>query len=180
MVKIVCAVVISTIFFLSPGLGNLSAAGKIDLQQWVVAKREAEIVQYKGKEALRLKEGKGSAIAYLKNVKFTGGTIELDIAAVPRFTGLVFRVQNERIYEGIYFRPRNSRHKDPGKRAHTVQYISHPRHTWYYLRGKYPGKYEAPLDIPPGEWLHVKVTVSGTEAPVPVTKAKTPPRVHKP
>ncbi len=166
-------------------LGNLFAAGnsgkiepgqsfRFGENQWVNTNKEAQIIQYKNKEALQLLPNKGDAIACLQDYEFVNGTIELDIAAIPQFTGLVFRVRDNNIFEGIYFRPQNSRHEDPVKRANTVQYISHPRHTWYYLRENYPGKYEAAVDIPPDEWFHVKVKVTDSAAQVFVNEAKTP------
>jgi len=142
--------------------------------QWVNTNKEAEIIQYKDKEALQLKPDKGDAIAYLQDFEFVNGIIELDIAAIPHFTGLVFRVKTNNIYEGVYFRPQNSRHNDPVKQAHTVQYLSHPLHTWYYLREKYPGKYESAVDLPPDEWFHVKVEVTDSVAKVFVNEAETP------
>ena len=139
---------------------------------WTVKTKAAEIIQYKGKTALRLKKGPGQGIAYLKGVEFVNGTIELDIAAIPRFTGIVFRLQDDQTYEGIYFRPQNSR--NPAKGNNTVQYISHPENTWFCLRKNFPGKYEAAADIPPDEWFHVKVEVIGLEAKVYVNQSETP------
>jgi|GEM_PF-3299640 len=145
-----------------------------DLDNWTVTNREAEIVEYSDRKALRLGEGPGSATACWKDFDFQNGTIELDIAAIPRFTGLVFRVRDAEVYEGVYFRPQNSRHADPAMRALTVQYISHPSRTWYYLRDRFPGRYEAAVDLEPGAWFHVKVVVSGREARVFVNGSATP------
>jgi nitroreductase len=145
-----------------------------DPSKWTMENAETEIVSYKGKEALRIKGAPGERIAYAKDFEFINGIIELDIAAIPYYTGLVFRVRSGHVYEGIYFRPQNSRHKDPARRGHTVQYISNPKHTWYYLRETSPEKYEAAVDIPPEEWFHVKVIVTGTKAEVFVNDAKLP------
>jgi nitroreductase len=145
-----------------------------DPSQWMMESAETEIVEYKGKEAFRIKGAPGERIAYLKDFDFLDGVIELDIAAIPYYTGLVFRVRSGHVYEGIYFRPQNSRHKDPVRRGHTVQYISNPMHTWYYLREIAPEKYEAAVDISPDEWFHVKVIVAGKKAEVYVNEAETP------
>ncbi len=145
-----------------------------DVNMLVKADVQTELIEYKGKKAFRLKQEKGERIAYLKDLEFVNGIIELDIAAIPYYTGIVFRVRSPHIYEGIYFRPQNSRHSDPVRRGHTVQYTASPRYTWYYLREKYPEKYEAAVDIPPDEWFHVKVVVSGMEAKVFVNEAKSP------
>jgi len=145
-----------------------------DLDKWTIESAETEIVDYKSKEALRIKGAPGERIVYLKDFDFIDGIIELDIAAIPYYTGLVFRVRSEHVYEGIYFRPQNSRHKDPARRGHTVQYISNPMFTWYYLREIAPEKYEAGVDIPPDEWFHVKVVVEGETAEVFVNDAESP------
>ena len=145
-----------------------------DLAKWTFVNRRAETVDYRGRQGLRLDEARGSGAALFEGVDFVDGTIELDIAAIPRFTGLVFRVRDDDVYEGIYFRPQNSRHPDPAVRARTVQYISHPGRTWYYLRDRYPGRYEAAVDLAPEEWFQVKVTVSGCEARVFVNGSETP------
>jgi nitroreductase len=145
-----------------------------DQDKWITESAETEIVEYKGLEALRIKGAPGERIAYMKDFEFIDGVIELDIAAIPFYTGLVFRVRSGHVYEGIYFRPQNSRHKDPARRGHTVQYISNPMFTWYFLRETAPEKYEAAVDIPPDEWFHVKVVVEGEKAEVFVNDAPSP------
>jgi nitroreductase len=145
-----------------------------DTNKWILPYTGTEIIEFKEKEALRLKDGNGERIAYLKDLEFENGIIELDIVAVPSYTGLAFRVRSENIYEAIYFRPQNSRHNSPVRRGHTVQYISNPRYTWYHLREKHPEEYESHADIAPGEWFHLKIEVSGIEAKVFVNNSKTP------
>lgn len=145
-----------------------------DSSLWMMEGAETETIEYKGEKALRIIGAPGERIAYLKDFEFLDGVIELDIAAIPYYTGLVFRVRSGHVYEGIYFRPQNSRHEDPVRRGHTVQYISNPMHTWYYLREIAPEKYEAAVDIPPEEWFHVKVVVAGSKAEVFVNGAESP------
>lgn len=149
-------------------------SGYIDLDKWQTKLVETEVLKYRGKTALRIKEAPGERIAYLKNFSFENGIIELDIAAIPYYTGLVFRVRSDSVYEGIYFRPQNSRHEDPKNRGHTIQYIGSPMYTWYYLRDKSPEKYESGADIAPEEWFHVKVVVTGAKAEVYVNRAESP------
>ena len=173
ILAILCSVVSS---FAADNSGKIDPGQNFSFadKKWVNTAKEAQIIQHKGKEALRLLPARGDAIAYVRELEFINGTIELDIAAIPQFTGLVFRVRNNNVYEGIYFRPQNSRHDDPARKAHTVQYISHPGNTWYYLRENYPGKYEAHADLPPDEWFHVKVIVKDSVAKVFVNDAGTP------
>jgi len=149
-------------------------ASYIDLNKWHTGLVETEIIKYKGKTALQIKEAPGERISYLKDFVFENGIIELDIAAIPYYTGVVFRVRSDSVYEGVYFRPQNSRHEDPKRRGHTIQYIGSPIHTWYYLREKSPEKYESGADISPEEWFHVKVVVLGTRAEVYVNRAESP------
>lgn len=164
--SIVCFTVLLTI--IGSGLGLAS------LEQWTTSGKKAEELVYKGKQALRLQPAKGAGIAWLDDVYFQDGVIEADIAAIPRFTGIVFRLQDERIYEAVYFRPQNSRHPKEEMRRRTVQYISHPRDTWFYLRGKYPGKYEGAVDLEPDEWFHVRLEIKGITVKVFVNNQKTP------
>ena len=91
-----------------------------DFNKWKLPYTGVEKIEYKGKNALQLNKGSGERIAFLKDVNFENGIIELDIAAIPFYTGLVFRVRSEYIYEGIYFRPQNSRHENPVTRGHAV------------------------------------------------------------
>jgi len=145
-----------------------------DLNLLVLPSTGSEQLEYKGINALRLKPAKGERIAILKDYEFFNGTIELDIAAIPAYTGLVFRVRDPHIYEGIYFRPQNSRQADPIRRGHTVQYHAPPRYTWYHLRETAPEKFESAADLPPEEWFHVKIAVSGAKAEVYVNEAPKP------
>ncbi|MCU0286998.1 MAG: DUF3471 domain-containing protein [Acidobacteria bacterium] len=144
-----------------------------DLQKnWTVKLKEPEIIQYKGKNALHLKQAKGPGLAILKDVEFVNGIIELDIAGIPKFAGIVFRLVDDYTYEGIYFRPPND--GTAPKRNDAVQYISHPRYTWNYLRENFPGKYEATADVPYEEWFHVRIEVIDEQAKVFINNSPTP------
>lgn len=173
--KLLCGIALFfTVGFILFAQGEKVVFDFSDLNKWTTESAETEILEYKGKKALRIKSAPGERIAYLKEFDFVDGIIELDIAAIPYYTGIVFRVRSGHVYEGIYFRPQNSRLKDPVRRGHTVQYISNPLHTWYYLRETAPEKYEAAADIPPDEWFHVKVVVHGERAEVFVNDARSP------
>ena len=139
---------------------------------------------FKGTEAVALEHttsGNGfgadaagqEGLMFWKSVNFTNGTIELEIAselvknAPPQargFVGIGFRVENVNDYEAIYLRPTNGRADDQLRRNHSVQYISHPDHSWFELRKNEPGKYETYVDLVLGEWTKVKVEVAGTTA----------------
>lgn len=145
-----------------------------DISKLEIYGKETEICDYKDQKALRIKPGPGDGIACIKDFQFEDGTIELDIAAIPSFTGLVFRLRDRDIYEAIYFRPQNSHHDDPVFQQRTVQYISHPGNTWHYLRNSYPGKYESHADLEPDSWFHVRVVVKGERLKVFVNEETEP------
>ncbi len=137
-----------------------------DLKTLSVPDTGVEVVDHLGQQALRLNHGEGERVALVRDFSFENGTIELDIAAIPSYTGLVFRARSEFIYEGIYFRPQNSRHADPVRRSHTLQYHSAPKYTWRYLRERFPEQYEAEADLASEAWFHVRIEVEGSTARV--------------
>ena len=107
----------------------------------------------------------GDGLAILKNESFENGTIELELKGenIPgrSFVGVAFNIQNDSTYEAIYFRPFNFKAEELIKREHSMQYISHPKNTWRYLRTNSEGVYEAeyiyaPL---PEEWFSVSVKI---------------------
>ncbi|WP_062052774.1 hypothetical protein [Aquimarina longa] len=112
---------------------------------------------------LNNKEGAGMAI--LKNENFDNGTIELELKGENNpgksFVGLAFNIQNDSTYEAIYFRPFNFKANELEKREHSVQYISHPKNTWKFLRTNQKGLYEAEyINAPlPDEWFEISVKI---------------------
>ncbi|MBN8650824.1 MAG: hypothetical protein J0L67_05330 [Cytophagales bacterium] len=145
-----------------------------------------EDVSYKGKKALRIMaSGEGETIAIIKNQNFESGIIELDVAGttLPNagegargFIGLAFRVRNTDSirYECFYIRPTNGRAEDQLRRNHSVQYISHPKYTWFKLREENPGAYESYADMVIGEWTHLKIEVKDDKARLYVNGASQP------
>lgn len=114
-------------------------------------------------------------IAIVSGTNFKNGTIEIELSgesaanAGPMargFVGIAFRVHHTDPigYECFYLRPENGRSEDQLRRNHSVQYISHPDFNWYKLRKENPGVYESYVDLVPGEWTKVKISVSGQEA----------------
>ena len=80
--------------------------------------------------------------------------------------GVAFRLQDgdPYKYECFYIRPTNGRADDQVRRNNSTQYISHPDYPWHRLRGEYPKKYESYADMAPGEWIKMKIEVSGEKA----------------
>jgi hypothetical protein len=151
---------------------------------------KAEIVNYKGRSAIRLIDvasadvGDGGRLAVVRNSSLTDGTIEIDLAgdtapdAPPEwrgFVGLAFRVGAEGSrFECFYLRPKNGRSQDQLQRNHSAQYISIPGYPWQKLRTENPSKYESYVDLMPGEWTKVTVIVSGDKAQLYVNGARQP------
>jgi hypothetical protein len=148
---------------------------------------KAEIVQYRGRTALKLREASPSnepSIAVLKDVTIQDGTIEAEVTGAPAagameaargFVGVAFRVgADAKRFEYIYLRPTNGRVDDQVRRNHSVQYASHPDYPWQRLRKEEPEKYETYVDLEPGIWTKMRIVVSGGKAKLYVHGAAQP------
>jgi len=129
---------------------------------------------------VRLSEGAGEGPAYLRQIEFGNGTIELDIRGkdVPQqsFVGVAFHGVDGTTYDAIYFRPFNFKTDDPARRKRAVQYVSHPDYPWQKLRADHPGEYEQPVSPAPDPngWFHVRVVVASPKVSVFVGDAQQP------
>jgi len=120
----------------------------------------------------------------LDGVDFSSGVIEAEVAGAPApgaaegargFVGIAFRLQQDmRTYDAFYLRPTNGRVEDQERRNHATQYISHPEWPWFRLRKETPSKYEAYVDLVPGEWTKIKIEVHGDRARLYVHDQKQP------
>lgn len=132
------------------------------------------------KQGVSLSKNQKDGIAWLKDIQFTNGTIEVDIRGEDlmgrSFVGIAFHGVNDSTYDAIYFRPFNFQSTDPVRRSHAVQYISHPLYTWKKLRDEYPGKYENAISptVQPDDWFHVRIDVKDNTIKVYVNDAKSP------
>jgi hypothetical protein len=150
---------------------------------------EAQLVTYRGRQAVRLiEQGElaidDHAIAILSASDFKDGVIEAQVAGVRRedapqdmrgFVGLAFRVQpHGSRFECFFVRPTNGRADDQLRRNHSTQYISHPDFPWYRLREEAPGVYESYTDLVPGDWTPIRIVVSGSRAQLYVNGAQQP------
>ena len=135
-----------------------------------------EEVTYKSQKALRVIETDFNKDrgAIAKDVQFTDGTIEVEVAGKPRpnanagargFIGIAFRVtDNDTLrYDCFYLRPTNGRADDQIRRNHSTQYIAHPAYPWYRLRKEFPEMYESYIDLVEGEWTKIKIVVKGKQ-----------------
>jgi hypothetical protein len=135
-------------------------------------------VSYKGQKALQLIPATGAnageAVALVKDVAFTDGTIEVDLAGLPGpsanptargFVGIAFRsAAHASAFDCFYLRPTNGRADDQLRRNHSTQYVSEPEYPWERLRTETPGVYESYVDLETGAWTHVRIEVTGIRA----------------
>ena len=90
------------------------------------------------------------------------------------FVGIAFRIDDKKRFEGLYLRPANSRVEDQVRRNHSVQYFAYPDYDFARLRKDAPVQYEAYTDIALGEWIHMKIVVSGEKARLYVNNMEQP------
>ena len=144
----------SSVVPLTPDRWTISQTN-FKLEQEEDSSHNGEVVEYLGRQSLRVSKG----LAYVRDVDFRNGTIEVDMApgANGRFLGVAFRVQTEDDYEVIFFRPGAS------GSTQAVQYTPGLRgaNAWQIYTG--PG-YTAAADIPRNQWIHVRIVVSGLVA----------------
>ena len=121
-----------------------------------------------------------TGIAWLKDVKFSTGTIEIDLRGKDvmqqSFIGIAFHGIDTVTHDVVYFRPFNFRSTDPVRKIHAVQYVSHPDFPWHKLREEKNGIYEKGIDPPPAatDWFHARIVVDNTQIKVYVNNASTP------
>jgi len=138
--------------------------------RWRFRGPTANVEEKLGRSSLFLK----GTHAYLDDVAFADGTIDLDIA-VPRqrnFVGVLFRVASEGNQERVYLRPHKSGLDD------ALQYEANfdASSTWQLYSA--PG-YMRPADIPWEQWFHMRLVISGSQATVFLHGSETPAMVVK-
>jgi hypothetical protein len=160
--------------FVLCGLPAASYAQSVD--QLAAHKVKVESVEFKGKRGIKVVEdgqvANGEAYAVVKGAPFQNGTIEVEMAGLPAkgaaegargFIGVAFRLRDGR-FEYIYLRPTNGRADDQVRRNHSTQYSSFPDFDFARSRKEAPEKYESYVDLEPGVWTRVRITVQGTAA----------------
>ena len=113
-----------------------------------------------------------SMFAVVKNTDFAIGSIQAEIAGMPRagapatargFVGIAFRMSADTSrFEMFYIRPTNGRADDQLMRNHSTQYVSYPGYDWPRLRAEAPGVYESYADMEPGVWTTMTIRVGRT------------------
>ena len=133
-----------------------------------------------GRVVARLDSRTGDGGALLDGVQLGDGIIEVDLkgkdVAQHSFLGIAFHVVDWTTFDAVYFRPFNFRGPNVERRSHSVQYVSHPAHTWQRLRAERPGQFEKPIDPPPDPdaWFHARIVLANSRVDVYVNGATTP------
>jgi hypothetical protein len=145
---------------------------------------KAEVVEYRGRKAVRLTMQGEDGLALVKGMQFRDGTIEVDIATKvttppgvrrPGFTGIAFRARPDAShFDLFYLRPGNARSEDQAMRNHSVQYVAEPGFGWEKLRRQWPSIYEAYAELQLDEWTKVKIEVHGRQAKLYVNGSENP------
>jgi hypothetical protein len=137
----------------------------LDSATWEISGEGSRIEQYKGVRALRMRTGR----AINRKVRMRDGTIEYDMEVTPNrsFVYATFRMQSEEESEEIYFRPHKSSLPDAFQYTPTWNGES----TWQLYHG--PGS-TAAVPLPRGEWIHVRLVVSGRHAAMFLGEEKKP------
>lgn len=102
-----------------------------------------------------------SGRAVLKDVAFTNGVIEVDVAfdGSRCFAGLLFRMASDGNFENFYLRPHNS--NKPSALQYTPEFNGVAG--WQLYNGD---GFTAATTIPAEKWIHVRLEVFGTQARV--------------
>lgn len=132
--------------------------------RWTIDAPRAEFVEHLGRRSLRL----GGGSAFLKDVQFQDGTIEVDVTGPPSgFAFLMFRVTTPKDHEDVYLRMGMSGTSD------ALQYM--PMYggegAWQLYHG---AGYNASVTFDPATWTHLRVEVEGRRATVYVGEATAP------
>lgn len=147
---------------------------------WGIYNRVVSLKEENGNAALYLNGQEGDGFVWLKDFEFNNGIIEADIKGKNvqgnSFVGIAFHGVNDTTYEAVYFRPFNFLSKDSVRKAHSVQYISHPVYTWFKLRRENPGKYENKVNpvSDPDSFFHAKIVIEKPKVSVFVNGEKDP------
>lgn len=131
-----------------------------------VYNREAEISKLNRSSFLKISESFGEGLVWLPLDNFENGVISIEVRGIDMFQrsfiGIAFHGKDASTYEAIYCRPFNFLATDSVRRAHAIQYISHPTYTWKKLREAHNGIFEKEIKNPPDPkgWFTLTVDIN--------------------
>jgi hypothetical protein len=147
-------------------------SGIADENGWTLFNRAAVTETEGGRTIVTFDGRRGSGAAWLENLEFENGTIEVGIRGKNNpgrsFVGVAFRGLDDETYDAVYFRPFNFVADNELSRSHMVQYVSHPDNTWRRLREEHTDVYENVLLDPPDPdaFFRARIVVSKSEVRV--------------
>jgi len=104
-----------------------SQESKSQQAEYISHNRTVEQVTENGRSIVRLSEGTGAGVAWLKDLLLSEGTIEFDAKGrdvmQKSFIGIAFHGIDNETYETIYFRPFNFQSSDSARRS--TRYNTH-------------------------------------------------------
>lgn len=126
---------------------------EFDSGDWVLER--AQVMQHLGRTAL-------VGAAYLPNVEFEDGVIEVDVSFpsidARSYPGILFRMQSQSDFEEFYVRPhRTPIYPDAVQYAPTFNGVG----AWQLYNGE---GYTAATVFPVDEWVHMRLEVAGEQA----------------
>lgn len=140
-----------------------------------------QISQYpEDQSAIELNAQLGDGIALVEHLEFSEGEVHLEILGENNpgksFVGFAFNIQNDSMYEVIYFRPFNFVANEQIRKDHMVQYVYHPEFPWHKLRAENTGEFEDEIMSPPNpdDWFHAHIFIEKEKVRVYVNDAKEP------
>ena len=116
----------------------------------------AKVSEYQGRKCIRLDGG----VAVLKDFEMRDGVIDTDVATTAKrgFVGFMFRIVADGANaEEVYLRAHKSGYPD------ALQYtpVLNSGRNWQIFNG--PG-FTGAVDIPKGEWFHLRLEIAGAQA----------------
>ncbi|WP_426324375.1 hypothetical protein [Pedobacter sp. R-06] len=150
-----------------------SQESKSQQSAYISHNRTVEQVKENEKSIVRLSEGTGAGVAWVKDLLFSEGTIEFNAKGrdlmQKSFIGIAFHGIDNETYESVYFRPFNFQSADSVRKIHAVQYSFEPKFGFQQLRNTHKDKYESGINSPTvkaTDWFHIKVEVKENKVKV--------------
>jgi len=136
-----------------------------DSLRWQLEGQSYELTTYQNQDALLLRD----ASATLKDVLLQDGILEWDMAFSQQrgFSGIYFRVKDDRNAELFYLRPHQSGKPD----ANQYTPFDNGLTSWQLYTGE---GYAAALPYVFDQWFHIKMVITGRQAAIFLNGATTP------